>query len=95
MIAFLQSEFCNTPLVLIETTYVSDLVNSERVKMRNSMMRKLAEKYGVSIIDFFELSKENQHFLIDGVHFTAEGYEILAKRLLDSLDGIASKRKDE
>lgn len=82
MLLFLKTEFSKIPFAFVLTTCIADCENTKRVKVRNRVMRELAEKHGVSIIDLFEISKENQHLLRDGVHFNDEGCKILAQKLV-------------
>lgn len=89
MIAFLLNEFSGTPLVLLATTHVAREDREERVIKRNRVVMALAKKYGLPVIDFYALTKEHPELLGgDGVHFSKEGYEMLAEELVKKLNEI-------
>lgn len=89
MIEFLMEEFRGTPLVLLTSTPVRDAERCARVRARNEVVRALAEKYGLTVVDFYAAVCDREDLLLpDGVHFCAEGYEILAKTLADALPAL-------
>ena len=86
MISFLLREFEGTPIFLLLTTHVADKHRDARVVVRNGVVRDIANKYRLPVIDIYKISKEQGELLCsDGVHFTKEGYEMLAKELTDAL----------
>lgn len=87
MVKFLLEEYRCTTVALVLTTYVAGPRN-ERVLARNSVVREIAEKYGLPVVDLYETALENKDMISDGVHFTAEGYEKLAEKLLEAVCGI-------
>lgn len=89
-IRFLISEFPNTQIALLLTTFINRPDELERVvKVRNERVRMLAEKYQLPIIDLFKVSEKNSDQLSrDGVHFTQEGYQCLAEEIIKRIDEI-------
>ena len=86
MLKFLLSEFKNTPIVIILTTHISNKERNKQVVSRNNVAKKLADKYGLPVIDLYTLSLEKAELLSsDGVHFVNEGYTLFAKTLIQSL----------
>ncbi len=81
MVKFLLSEFKDTKLILLLTTCINNDSINERTKNRNKAVCEIAEKYNLPVIDFYKVSEGIQHLLSDGVHFTEEGYKVLAKEL--------------
>lgn len=89
MVKFLLEEFRGTPLVLVLTTIVKDEKTTERVKARNNAALRIAEKYGLPVIDLYAASADNIALRsTDGVHFTDEGYEKLAECIVNNLKEI-------
>jgi len=71
------------PLVLLLTTRVADSERDERVRHRNEAVSSLAERRGLPVLDLYSVSLANrERQLPDGVHFTPEGYEALARAIL-------------
>lgn len=88
-INFLLCEFKNTPIALVLTTFVKDEKRNERVKVRNSVVVNLAKKYNLPIIDLYEVTQKNAQFLwTDGVHWTAEGNELIATTIVKRVKEI-------
>lgn len=86
MIVFLQEEFKGTPLVLLLTTHVADSERDGRVVLRNKAVCELASRYGIPVIDLYTVSKQCAELLSpDGVHFTEQGYRVLAQEILDKI----------
>lgn len=86
MIQFLLKKFPNTKLTLLLTTHVADPSQDLRVQARNRAALSLANTYSLPVIDLYSVSLENEKLLaIDGVHWSPEGYEILAKTILSNL----------
>ena len=81
--------FKPTPLFLVLTTSVADKKQDLRVRKRNEAVKIIAEKYGLETIDFYSPAASDPSLLSgDGVHFTGNGYEVLAKTALDALKDI-------
>ena len=78
-------EYPGTKLALVLTTSVAGPRN-ERVIARNQSVKKIAQKYAHPVIDLYSASLEyaGMHW-DDGVHFFEEGYEGLARKLLEAL----------
>jgi lysophospholipase L1-like esterase len=61
----------------------------------NQLLRNVASKYGVPVIDVYELLKENaknqivgyEDFFVDNVHMTLEGYELIGAALCRLIQG--------
>lgn len=89
MILFLLKEFDGTPLILLATTHVANEKREERVIKRNAVMMALAKKYNLPVIDFYAISKKNADQLSpDGVHFSKQGYVLLAEELVEKVSEI-------
>ena len=89
MICFLMKEFEGTPLVLLLTTHVAHEERDARVRVRNRVVCELAEKYGLSVIDLYTVTKEHSEFLgNDGVHFSKEGCQLLSDVLVKQIKDI-------
>ena len=74
-VKFLLDEFKDTPIFLVLTTSVANAEREERVKLRNSAVIKIAEKYDLPVIDLYSTSAEFVQFrAADGVHFSKDGY---------------------
>ena len=87
MVKFLLEEYTNVPLYLLLTTYVRNEERLERVKIRNQAVLKIADKYNLPVIDLYAATEKNKELLLDdGVHFTPEGYEMIAKEILSAVD---------
>lgn len=85
LVNFLMEEFQGTPLALVLTTSVAGQRN-ERVIARNGVAKQIAEIYGLPVIDLYSASVEYAGLRTDdGVHYTQEGYEKLAEKLLESV----------
>lgn len=85
-VKFLLDEFKDTPILIVLTTSVSNTEREQRVKRRNEIATKIADKYGLSIIDLYSISAEffDLH-TNDGVHFTADGYKKFAEQIVCNL----------
>ena len=86
-VEFLMKEFENTPIALVLTTAVADEERNARVNVRNAEVRKIAEKYGLPVIDLYPVAVKcgEDEMRPGGVHFSPEGYQILARCILDDL----------
>ena len=75
------------PVYVVLTT--DDLKKEDRNKLaqvRNRIARELAEKYKLPVIDLHTVAvKHGALHRPDGVHFEAEGYEIMAKYILEHI----------
>jgi len=86
MITSLLNEYKNTPLILLLTTPVENNERDERVKKRNETVLKLAEKYDLQVLDFYSIIKEQGNEIFsDGVHLKPQGYELLAKEIVNAV----------
>lgn len=94
IVSFLMEEYKNTPLILALTTSVAGSRN-ERVIVRNAAVREIAEKYKIPIVDLYAVSVEYVGLRCnDGAHFSAEGYEKLAEKLLEAIYKIVPELAD-
>lgn len=88
MIEFLLEEFKGTPLLIALSTHVAHEGEDEggmeaRVINRNHIASCIAEKYNLPIIDLYTVSLNNAQLLSeDGIHYTNQGYEVLAEEIL-------------
>lgn len=87
---FLKAEFPDTPIFALLTTDITEAYSAERVgrtKVRNEFARKEAEKRGIKIIDLYSITKgKNELHTKEGIHFLPEGYEMIAKKIIEDLD---------
>jgi len=74
------STFCHYLYPEIESDK-THLKYREGIELENGIMREIARKYNLSLIDnYLLIPKENKYFL-DSIHFTPEGMELLAKNI--------------
>ena len=86
MVKFLLEYYKGLPLFIVLTTCVTDKEREKRIIERNKSAIKVAEKYGLPVIDLFTVSKEYFHLISqDGVHFTPEGDEVIAKSIVEAI----------
>ena len=91
LVRFLLEEFRDTSLALVLTTGVAGPRN-ERVLARNDAVRQIAKTYGLLVIDLYSVSLQYAGLRADdGVHYTQEGYEKLAERLVEAVSKIFPK----
>ncbi len=83
----LLKEFTDVPLMIVLTTFpINKDYYPDRVIVRNEIARKVAAAKGLEVIDLYTVSHENKNLLCDdNVHFTEEGYDVLAKAVLENL----------
>ena len=87
-VEFLMTEFPNTPILLALTTKTGD-ERSQRVVVRNEVVKEIGAKYGLPIVDLYTASEMCFEFISeDGVHFTEEGYEKIAVKLLEGINEL-------
>ena len=92
MLCKILDEFKDSKVVIVLTTAVAKEERHERVKVRNGFVKAIAGKYGLDIIDLYEISSENMDLLCDdGVHFTADGYQKISEYLVDEIRKILNK----
>lgn len=77
--------FKTAKFYILLSTFTKTDVNEQTV-LRNAAVLRIAKKLGVETVDLYEVSKSNQNTISsDNVHFTPEGYEILAKTILEKM----------
>lgn len=83
----LVDNFPNTLIILVLTTFVTnEEYHIDRVIERNEIVKKIAERFNLPIIDLYTVSKENKELISnDGVHLFEEGYRILANEVLSAV----------
>lgn len=85
-VKFLLSEFPETPLLIVLTTFIKNEADEKRVQIRNKVASEIAEKYKLPVVDLYTTAKENADLLIpDGVHFSPKGYQKLAATVIDAV----------
>ncbi|MBQ8267842.1 MAG: SGNH/GDSL hydrolase family protein [Clostridia bacterium] len=83
-IKFLLEEFDGKKIFLVLTTSVADAEREARVKARNDVVKKLAEKYNLPIIDLYSTAVEYASLRCDdGVHYSGVGYNKFAAKILE------------
>lgn len=86
MVSFLQTEFADTPLVLLLSTHVANGERDAEVCRRNEAVLAIAERHGLGVIDLYAVSLAHADLLSpDGVHFLPEGYDCFAEEILEYL----------
>ena len=89
MVVKLLEKFKGTPIALLLTTSVADAATEERVKVRNDEVKKIAEKYGLPIIDIYSVAVEFADLRSgDGVHYIGEGYKKFAEKIVGDITRI-------
>ena len=87
ILKFLLNEFEGTPIFLVLTTAVSDVERNKRVLARNKAVLELADENNLPVMDFYSITDSHRELISsDGVHLLEEGYELLAKQVLESLE---------
>lgn len=70
----------------LSTDLPADEVRAERVRERNAIAADLAKKHGADIIDMYAASLRCKGlYANDNVHFSHEGYTVLANEILDTI----------
>ena len=88
-VRFLLEEFKDTPVAIVLTTSVSDAEREQRVKRRNEAARRIADQYGLPVIDLYSVSAEFSALRkADGVHFTDAGYQKFAEQILRDVNAF-------
>ena len=87
-LTWLKNEFAGVPLAFVLTTHAEKPAWQARAKIRTEIGKRVAAELGVPVIDFYTPSLENKHLIKDGVHFHAEGYELLADLLLQHVSAL-------
>jgi hypothetical protein len=77
--------FSNVKPYVILSTFTKTENNAMTI-LRNAAAKRIAEQYGVEVIDFYTLSERNADKICsDNVHFTNDGYELLAREILGKI----------
>lgn len=88
VITALREIFPAATLLPLLTTPVSDPARDARVRRRNEAVNGIAAKFGLRTVDLYHSDPALPSYLsADGVHFTDEGYRILATAAADVLSG--------
>lgn len=78
------------PVFVVLTT--DDINNKERnatVDARNAIATALAKKYNLPVIDLHSVAVNNRDLHNqDGVHFNMQGYELLAKCIIENISSV-------
>lgn len=88
MAKFLISEFKGVPVYIVLTTSTKGDEESEKsgVAERNERTARVAEKYGLKVIDLYSVSVEKKELRSsDGVHYSDAGYAEFAKYILGEI----------
>ena len=86
VVAELRGLFPLATFVLLMTTPVADPDRDARVRCRNAAAAKIAEANGLQTVDLYRADPALTSYLsADGVHFTDEGYRILAGTVAPAL----------
>ena len=72
--------------MVLTTDYISNQNRNKIVETRNKIAKALARKYHLPVIDLHTVAVNNaEYHTADGLHFKPEGYELLAKCILESI----------
>ena len=86
MLSYLKNQITDVPLILSLTTGLRDEQRNERVKARNDVVKEIAERMGLPVVDLYSVSIHNLDLLdADGVHFKPDGYAKLSAEVIESL----------
>lgn len=87
MVSFLLKEYPDIPLILLLTTCVRNTARAQRVEARNNAVLNIAKKYNLPTVDLYTPTNENKDLISeDGVHLTDEGYEFIAKEIINVIE---------
>lgn len=81
-LAWLQGKFPGTPVLFVQTTHVTRECWQVRAKRRALLADTAVKNLQLPIIDLYALSRAHADLIRDGVHFTEEGYALLADVLI-------------
>lgn len=84
----LMQEYPQTPLFLLLTTYVRDDVQCARVRARNKIVEDIGQRYALPVIDLYTVAYEHRDLITDGVHFSTDGYQYLARKIFEAITAI-------
>ena len=91
ILKFLLEEWRGTTVVPVLTTCLADGARNKRVRQRNEAVRRIAEQYRLPLLDLYSVSERHRALMLDdGVHFTPDGYEALAKEILSFIQSLPS-----
>ncbi len=94
MIKFLLEKYKGAPLFVVLTSFIADEERLKRVKIRNENALKIAKKYNLPVIDVYSVTEKNKNLLsADGVHFTSEGYQIIAEAVVEKITEMLPEYK--
>ncbi len=92
VVSELRAFFPQAAFFLLMTTPVADPERDARVRSRNRATEKIAEANGLPTVDLYHADEALASYLsADGVHFTDEGYRILAGAVADALEPLLQK----
>ncbi len=81
-LCFLQEQFPKTPVAFVQTTHVTHERWQVRARQRALLAATLIEELQIPMIDLYAPSLAHADLIKDGVHFTEEGYALLADALI-------------
>ena len=92
MLDQLISAFGDVPVLPMLTTFATNEgFPNHRVQARNAIVRKLAARRGLTVIDLYSVAEANREHLSDGVHFDPEGYNALAHELIRTVNEVCPR----
>ncbi len=63
--------------------------NHQRIIKRNEIALKIAGEYNMTVCDLFSVTEEKTElYFEDGIHFSDEGYDLLAKKCYETIMSI-------
>ena len=72
--------------ILLTTNYLSDEKKAQIVKARNEIAKDLAIKHHIPTIDLYSVSiNHTEYYVPDCVHFNDNGYEVMARLILENI----------
>ncbi|MBQ8551371.1 MAG: SGNH/GDSL hydrolase family protein [Clostridia bacterium] len=90
MLAYLISEGHGASVAAVLTTFIRDKAQNERVVKRNLVVRDIAARMNIPVVDLYSVSFANaEHLTADGVHYRPEGYSVLADEVIRRIGEFA------
>lgn len=82
MLLFFREQFPQVPVYLLLSTPSREAHKDARIRLRNGVVRNLAQKYGLPVIDLYRIADTLRDTFADTVHLQESGYQKLAEEIL-------------
>lgn len=91
MVAVINKTFPDAKIIMA-TTMPTDNPDSSDIESYNEILKKVAKRHNIPVDDLFPIVKENPSFVgPDHIHLTPEGFETVAKKVVESLEQYLPK----